>query len=135
MTNAMTKSRLPAITIARSEHARISNLADMLAERDAHAAEQLAAELERARVVDDAEMSPDIVRIGSVAEFQLDGGPTQTAELVFPKDADIARQRISVITPVGTALIGLSAGQTIEWTARDGRLRTLSVVACRTPSR
>ncbi len=48
MTATKTKGRRPAITIARSEHARLSNLADMLAERDPHAAEQLAAELDRA---------------------------------------------------------------------------------------
>lgn len=131
MTAIKTKGRLPAITIARSEHARLSNLADMLAERDPHAAEQLAAELDRAKVVDDARMAPGVMRIGAVAEFQIDDEPPQTAELVFPGDADISRQRISVLTPVGAALIGLSAGQSIEWAARDGRARRLSVIAVR----
>ena len=127
---AKTKAiRPPAITIARSEHARLSNLADMLAERDPHAAEQLAVELDRAKVVDDARMAPGIMRMGSIAEFRIDDEPPQTAELVFPKDADISRQRISVLTPVGAALLGLSAGQSIEWTARDGKVRRLSVIA------
>ena len=58
----------------------------------------------------------------------------QTAELVFPKDADISRQRISVLTPVGAALLGLSAGQSIEWAARDGRVRRLSVIAVQAAS-
>ncbi|WP_416798162.1 nucleoside diphosphate kinase regulator [Ciceribacter azotifigens] len=124
-----TKSgRLPAIVISRSEHERLSKLADMLDERDPHAAEQLAAELDRASIVEDVNMSPDVVHIGSVAEFQIDGEPSQTAELVFPGDADISRQRISVLTPVGAALLGLSAGQTIEWTARDGRMRRLTIL-------
>jgi regulator of nucleoside diphosphate kinase len=121
--------RLPAITIARSEHARLSNLADMLAERDPHAAEQLAAELDRAKVVDDARIAPGVMRMGSVAQFQIDDEAAQSAELVFPKDADISRQRISVLTPVGAALLGLSAGQSIQWAARDGRVRRLSVIA------
>ena len=129
MTAIKTKGRLPTIIIARSEHARLSNLADMLAERDPHAAEQLAVELDRAKVVDDARMAPGVMRIGSIAEFQIDDEPPQTAELVFPGDADISRQRISVLTPVGAALIGLSAGQSLEWAARDGRVRRLSVVA------
>ncbi|MFC6446035.1 nucleoside diphosphate kinase regulator [Shinella zoogloeoides] len=129
MTATKTKGRRPAITIARSEHARLSNLADMLAERDPHAAEQLAAELDRAKVVDDARMAPGVMRIGSTAEFQIDEEAPQTAELVFPKDADISRQRISVLTPVGAALLGLSAGQSIEWAARDGRVRRLQVIA------
>ncbi|WP_411034330.1 nucleoside diphosphate kinase regulator [Shinella sp. BYT-45] len=131
MTTRTKASRLPAITIARSEYARLSNLADMLAERDPHAAEQLAAELDRAKVVDDARMAPGVVRIGSIAEFRIDDEAPQTAELVFPKDADISRQRISVLTPVGAALLGLSAGQSIEWAARDGRVRRLSVIAVR----
>lgn len=129
MTSKTKGGRLPAITIARSEHARLSNLADMLAARDPHAAEQLAAELDRAKIIDDARMAPGIMRMGSIAEFRIDDEPVQTAELVFPKDADISRQRISVLTPVGAALLGLSAGQSIEWAARDGRVRRLTVVS------
>ena len=131
MTTRAKAGRLPAITIARSEYERLSNLADMLAERDPHAAEQLAAELDRAKVVDDARMAPGVMRIGSIAEFRIDDEAPQTAELVFPGDADISRQRISVLTPVGAALLGLSAGQSIEWSARDGRARRLSVIAVR----
>jgi regulator of nucleoside diphosphate kinase len=127
MTAKTKGSRLPAITIARSEYERLSNLADMLAERDPHSAEQLAAELDRAKVVDDARMAPGVIRIGSTAEFQIDDEAMQTAVLVFPGDADISRQRISVLTPVGSALLGLSAGQSIEWAARDGRVRRISV--------
>lgn len=127
---AKTKSgRRPAITIARSEHERLSNLADRLAERDPHAAEQLAAELDRAKIVDDVRMAPGILRMGSFAEFRIDDEAPQTAELVFPGDADISRQRISVLTPVGAALLGLSAGQSIDWAGRDGRVRRLSVIA------
>jgi regulator of nucleoside diphosphate kinase len=129
MTTRTKGPRPLAISIARSEYARLSNLADMLAERDPHAAEQLAAELDRAKVVDDARMAPGVVRMGSVAEFSIDDEAPQTAELVFPKDADISRQRISVLTPVGAALLGLSAGQAIEWAARDGRVRRLSILA------
>jgi regulator of nucleoside diphosphate kinase len=131
MTTRAKAGRLPAITIARSEYERLSNLADMLAERDPHAAGQLAAELDRAKVVDDARMAPGVMRIGSIAEFRIDDEAPQTAELVFPGDADISRQRISVLTPVGAALLGLSAGQSIEWSARDGRARRLSVIAVR----
>lgn len=131
MTANTNPRRLPAITVARSEHRRLSNLADMLAERDPQAAEQLAAELDRAKVVEDERMAPGVIRMGSIAEFRIDDEEPQTAELVFPKDADIARQRISVLTPVGAALLGLSAGQTIQWAARDGRVRRLSIISVR----
>lgn len=129
MTAIAKTRRLPAITVARSEHARLSNLADLLAARDPHAAEQLAAELDRARIVDDARIAPGVVRMDSIAEFRIDDEAPQTARLVFPRDADISSQRISVLTPVGAALLGLSAGQSIPWSSRDGRLRRLSVIA------
>ena len=131
MTIRAKAGRPPAITIARSEHDRLSNLADMLAQRDPQLSEQLAAELDRATVLDDARMAPGVVRIGNIAEFTIDDEPPQTAELVFPKDADISHQRVSVLTPVGTALLGLRAGQSIEWSGRDGRPRRLSVIAVR----
>ena len=41
--------------------------------------------------------------------------------LVYPPEADIDAGRISVPTPIGTALLGLAEGQSIDWTARDGR--------------
>lgn len=129
MTTKSKSRRLPAITVARSEHSRLSNLADLLADRDPHAGAQLAAELDRAKIVDDARMARGVMRMGCIAEFRIDDEAPQTAALVFPKDADISRHRISVLTPVGTALLGLSAGQSIHWSSRDGRVRQLSVIA------
>jgi regulator of nucleoside diphosphate kinase len=49
--------------------------------------------------------------------------------LVFPGQADIAAARISVVTPIGAAPIGLSEGQSIAWSTRDGRERRLTVLA------
>lgn len=49
--------------------------------------------------------------------------------LVFPQDADISAGKISVLTPIGTALLGLSAGQTMDWTARDDKQHKLTVLA------
>ena len=123
--------RLPAITVARSEYERLLNLANLLGKRDPQTAEQLADELDRARIVDDARMPRGIVRMGSIVEFSINDAAPQRAEIVFPKDADISRQRISVLTPVGAALLGLSAGQSIPWPGRDGRVRRLSVLIVR----
>ena len=49
--------------------------------------------------------------------------------LVYPPEANIDAGRISVATPIGTALLGLAEGQSIDWTARDGRKQRLTVVA------
>lgn len=128
MTTATRRRRLPAITLARSDHERLANLADALADRDSVAVDQLAAELERARVVADDRLAQGTVRMGAVVRFSLDGAEPRTVRLVYPGEADIEQGRISVLTPVGAALIGLAAGQSIDWTGQDNRSHRLQVL-------
>jgi regulator of nucleoside diphosphate kinase len=72
--------------------------------------------------------------MGSEVEFRDDGsGKSQTVTLVYPGDADISQRRISVLTPVGTALIGLSMGDSITFETRTGDLRRLTVLQVRQP--
>ena len=73
------------------------------------------------------ERRPEIVRMGSTLRFTTDAGEDRTVTLVFPAEADIAEGRISVLTPIGIALVGLAAGQSMDWTARDGRVHRLTV--------
>jgi regulator of nucleoside diphosphate kinase len=56
-------------------------------------------------------------------------GEGTTVTLVFPGDADIAEGKVSILTPIGTALLGLSPGQSIDWLARDGRSHRLSILS------
>ena len=121
--------RKPNIRISQSDHARLSVLASTVAARNPDASDELLAELERARIVADGWVSADIVQMGSAVTFKPDTGDAKTVTLVFPGDADISEGKVSVLTPIGTALIGLSAGQSIMWTARDGRRHELSVLA------
>jgi regulator of nucleoside diphosphate kinase len=83
----------------------------------------------RARIVAQNKLPAKTVRMGSVVIFTTDDGHERTAELVWPDRADIAAGRISILTPVGAALIGVSAGQTIDWRSPDGRRRSLTVSA------
>jgi regulator of nucleoside diphosphate kinase len=76
----------------------------------------------------------DVVRMGSTVEFRADNGQQRTVTLVFPGDADIAEGKISILTPIGTALIGLSPGQSISWAARDGRRQRLTVLKVEQPA-
>jgi len=125
---AATKSRRkPAITITRSDHERLTRLAESFVGRNAFLADELLDELERARIVADNKFRADVVRMGSTLRFTTDAGEDRTITLVFPDEADIAEGRVSILTPVGVALIGLSSGQSIDWTARDGRSRRLTV--------
>ena len=78
-------------------------------------------------------MPADVIRMNSRVEFEIDGGKPQQAELVFPRDANIDEKRISVLTPIGAALIGLSTGQMMMWRGRDGRPHKLRVVSVAEP--
>ena len=121
------RRRKPAITLSRTDHERLSRLAQSVVDRNPDVADQLLAELDRARVVSDSALAAGIVRMGSTLRFTTDAGEDRTVTLVYPGEADIAAGKISVLTPIGAALIGLSAKQSIDWTALDGRVHRLNV--------
>ena len=127
MTADTRRHRKPAITMSRADHERLTRMAESLANSNPDLADDLFGELDRARLVDSLERRPDIVRMGSTLRFTTDSGEERTVTLVFPGGADIAEGRISVLTPIGIALIGLTAGQSMDWTARDGRIHRLTV--------
>jgi regulator of nucleoside diphosphate kinase len=120
--------RKPNIKISATDHARLSTLANTTAERNAEIADELFAELDRARVTPDSAMSDEIVQMGSTVEYKPDTGESRTVTLVFPGDADISAGKVSILTPIGTALLGLAPGQSIQWTARDGRKHELNII-------
>lgn len=127
------KNRKPAIAVTRTDSERLWRLAESFADRIPAVAEELLAELERAKVVEDGRLGPDVVRMGSSLRFTSDLGEDRNVTLVFPGEADIAEGKVSVLTPIGVALIGLSAGQSIDWTARDGRVHRLTVETVQPP--
>jgi regulator of nucleoside diphosphate kinase len=83
--------------------------------------------MERARVVEEPAVPANVVRMGSTVTFKSDDGNTRSLKLVYPVDESLDEHRISVMTPVGAALIGLAEGQSISWTARDGKHHQLTV--------
>jgi regulator of nucleoside diphosphate kinase len=87
----------------------------------------LEAELSRAQVVASREIPQDIVMMNSKVRFiDLDTGEEMTYTLVFPEEANIDQNRISVLAPIGTALLGYRVGDTLEWKVPAG-LRRLKV--------
>jgi regulator of nucleoside diphosphate kinase len=122
----------PRIVIAASEHPRLQSLAERALERSAPMGEYLAEELSRAQILPDEQFSPHVVRMGSAVKYRDDAAQrTREVQLVYPHEADIERQRVSVLTPIGAALIGLSPGQSIDWPTPDGRTATLTVLEVR----
>lgn len=125
--------RKPSIRIPSTDHTRLSALAEATAARNPDISDELLAELDRARVIKDTDAPADLIRMGSIVTYKPDSSAERTVTLVFPVDADIEQNRISILTPIGTALIGLSAGQAINWISRDGRRHELSVLAVTQP--
>lgn len=133
MSHMSANAPLPAIIVGESDYDTLSALAAAAAPRMPEVAESLLHELDRATVVDSAAVPPGIVRIGSSVTYLADAVERRVT-LVMPSEADISTGRVSVLTPIGAALLGLSTGQTIEWPARDGRLHHLRVIAVEQPA-
>ena len=89
-------------------------------------------ELARAVVVSSEAVPPDVATMNSMIRYVDEtSGEQRTVFLVHPEKADGSAGKLSVLAPVGTALLGLSEGQAIDWDFPDGsrrRLRLLEVV-------
>jgi regulator of nucleoside diphosphate kinase len=119
----------PPIAIDANHLARLSALSSMTSGPMVEVSEYLREELDRAHVLPAEKLRPDIVNLGSHVEFRDEQtGKVREIILVYPVDADIARRRVSVLTPVGTALLGLSVSQTISFHTRTGERRELTVL-------
>ena len=89
----------------------------------------LAAELDKAAVVDSRLVPSDVVTMNSRVLFEDEStGERHKVTIVFPQQADPSKAFVSVLAPVGTALLGLAAGQSIVWPFPDGGTRSLRVL-------
>jgi len=119
----------PNIVVSEIDYERLMGLATNVSERLEEIAEELMAELDRAKVVPVKRLPQDVIHMGSAVEFRSNDGQERRVTLVYPGEADIAQGKISILTPIGTALIGLAPGQSISWTARDGKQHELNVLS------
>jgi regulator of nucleoside diphosphate kinase len=130
----MNKHKLPPITLHPEDRERLEALALASLDRFPQTAGYLAREVERARTVE-ANGDTPFVRMGSLVSFRDDTtGQVREVILTYPDRADIAAGRVSVLTPIGAALIGLSNGQTINWQAPAGDWRPLTVLSVKAPA-
>ncbi len=91
--------------------------------------EHLAAELDNAVVIDSSSVPPDVITMNSRVRFEDEStGEIRDITIVYPQEADASEGKVSVLAPVGTALLGLSVGQSILWPFHDGATRTLRVL-------
>jgi regulator of nucleoside diphosphate kinase len=119
---------LPDIVVSSHDLDRLEDiLQDMPAARRA-ACEDLRRELLRATVVTPSAMPSSVVTMNSIVRFAIsDSDEIHQARLCFPQDMDGSADRISVLSPVGTALLGLAQGETITWTGPSGKAIVLQV--------
>lgn len=122
-------TRLPKIVINADDLAHIEALAEGAMQRNPALADRLLEELGRARVVPAGKMPKSVVAIGSRVTYRDEAtGQVKSVTLVYPEAADISRQRVSVMTPIGVALLGLAEGAAFYWDTRDNQRRTLTVI-------
>lgn len=108
----------PSIVVTSRDFER---LYEATASADGFDTTRLEMELERARVVDPREAPPNLVTMNSVVTYKnSSSGELRTVRLVYPRDADVNQDKISVVAPLGTALLGLREGQEIEWLMPGG---------------
>jgi regulator of nucleoside diphosphate kinase len=119
----------PPIAIDADHLSRLSALSSQSGAAIANVCEYLREELDRALIFPAERLPADIVSFGSRVKFRdAQSGNSQEIVLVYPLDADITRGRVSIMTPVGAALLGLSVGQTIVFRTRAGERRELTVL-------
>lgn len=89
---------------------------------DRRNAEELQAELRKARLVDTSDFPVDVVRLNSTVRIKAeDKAEVMELKLVTPDKADIKRKKISIMAPIGTALIGFRQGQQVKWKVPAGK--------------
>ena len=112
---------MDTLIVTQVDHALLTMLAR-------HA--DLRRELERATVVSSAIVPPDVVTMNSRVAYSDETADVQRiVKIVYPRDADAKQGLISVLSPIGTALLGLSVGQSIEWAFPNGSRRIFRVDA------
>lgn len=81
---------------------------------------KLSKELESAKICDEAEMYEDVVRLNSVVTIASKNGWNKKFQLVMPKESDIKNDKISLLTPMGAAVIGYAEGDSLVWEFPSG---------------
>lgn len=120
----------PEIYVTTHDYERLSALADFYKSRRGLLVDFLIEELERAELVAAAEVGPKVVTMSSrVRIMDPDTGESRTVTLVYPGDEDSLSGKVSVFTPLGTALLGLPEGARMAWRTLDGRSKSVAVLA------
>lgn len=115
-----------SIAIVKKDYLRISALLEKV---DAELYENLEQEIERALIIENDETPKDLVVMESNVTVKiLEEDKEMSLKLVYPNDADSAASKISILAPLGQAIIGLRVGQEMSWKFPDGKSKTLKII-------
>jgi regulator of nucleoside diphosphate kinase len=112
------------IYITRRDIQRLRSIIEIYNGNDAPYVERLEEELDRAKIVDSRDIPSDVVTMNSIVRIKdMDSGDEKTLILVFPGKKDATEKAVSMLAPIGTALIGYREGDSIEWEVPAGKKR------------
>jgi regulator of nucleoside diphosphate kinase len=123
-------AQLPSIYLTQDDHDRLSDLVEAYAAgAGGRRFDHLEAELLRAKVVPSDQIPRDVVTMNSRVVFEDEQtGERREVTLVYPREADIDAGKISILVPIGTALLGLRVGQSIDWELPSGEKHRYRVI-------
>lgn len=128
MANKANKER-PKIIISSTDISRLEKLLESLPDNAFPGKSELEDELDRAEVVESRDIPPTVVTMNSTVKFRVDSTNGEFClTLVYPKDIDTSGGTISILAPVGSALLGLSEGDEIEWSGPGGGTLKVRIV-------
>ncbi|WP_417602229.1 GreA/GreB family elongation factor [Owenweeksia hongkongensis] len=111
------------LILAKSEYDIIKDLLSKVGSKDAvHIAcyNKLRGELVNAKVLEDAEIPQDVVRLNSMVDIETPSGYFGGYKVVLPKDGNVQQKKLSILTPMGSALIGYAEGDKVMWSFPGG---------------
>lgn len=127
-----TAPKRPRIHMIDTEADTLADLAIGAQDRQRQVSELLLEEISRAKTHPMDRIPGDVVTMNAQVEFVDEAsGATRIVQLVYPRYADIAANRISILTPIGAGLVGLREGQSILWPDREGNERKLTIIKVR----
>lgn len=130
---SQTRVKRPEITVSTDDLERLEGLLGELRAGAPEIADGLRSELDRARIVEPADVPRDVVTMNSTVRFtEEDSGKEFERTLCYPHEATGGVDKVSILAPLGSALLGLSVGQSIDWPVPGGRttrIRILDVVS------
>lgn len=124
----------PDIVVLSSDAERLERIADRLPASAADCKNALLDELARADIVEAGELPARVVQMNSTVRFEVvEPREEFCLTLVYPADLNSGPNQISVLTPIGTALLGMAEGNLIEWPRRDGQFVQVRVLEVLSP--